>query len=129
MPRRKYDEEKYCVDCGELLNDCECEEEESITLDDVNKFLDTTKKGLDVLDKFQKISKPKTEFPQVPYYAPTTVTHDMIKDTQTNDQKKKEDEEKERREHKKWKIDTAIKIGSIVVSSIVALIVASKFIH
>ena len=130
MPRRKYDEEEYCADCGETLDDCECDdEEENITLDDVNKFLDTTKKGLDVLDKFQKMSKPKTEFPQVPYYPPNTVTRETIKETQTRVQEKGDSEEKEQREHRKWKIDAAIKIGSIVVSAIVGLIVASKFIH
>lgn len=129
MPRKKYDEEEYCADCGESLDNCECDEEENITLDDVNKLLDTTKKGLDILDKFQKISKPKTELPQVPYYPPSTVIHNTIKESQIPDQDKKEDKEKERREHRKWKIDTAIKIGGIVVSAIVSLIVASKFIH
>ncbi|MGI0046329.1 MAG: hypothetical protein ACREBB_03965 [Nitrosotalea sp.] len=129
MPRKKYDEEELCPDCGELLDDCECEEEEDITMDDVNIFLDTTKKGLDVIDKLQKLSKPKTESPQIPYYAPRTVTHDIIKDAHASEQEKKDVEEKERKEHRKWKIDTAIKIGSIAVSAIVGLIVASKFIH
>jgi hypothetical protein len=129
MPRRKYEEEEYCADCGEPLDDCECEEEESITLDDVNKLLDTTKKGLDVLDKFQKISKPKTESPQIPYYAPRTVTHDDMKNARIREQERTEPQEKEQKEHTRWKINVAIRIGGIAVSAIVAIIVASKFIH
>jgi hypothetical protein len=62
-----------CPDCGEYLDECECEEEESV-IDDLHDLVDVANKGADAYNKWKDILNPttpkiaKTEkyFPQKP---------------------------------------------------------------
>jgi len=127
MPRKSDDEEEYCEDCEQPIDECKCDQDD-ITIDDVNKVFDTAKKGLDVIDKLKKLSTPPEPKP-ISNNEARWIGQDMIRKAQIDEKKTKENDEKENREHRKWKIETAIKIGGIVVSAIVAIIVASKIFH
>lgn len=115
--------EEYCEDCNNLVDDCECEDG-GTTLQDINNFLDTANKGLDFLDRLKK----QPESPQ-----PKPLTNDEAKfigqDIERKRRKKQQEEgitKKIKKESdKKWKIETIIKIA---VPITVALIGAGFFI-
>lgn len=46
-----------CSDCGEYLDECECEEEENV-IDDLHDLVDLANKGADVYNKWKNILNP-----------------------------------------------------------------------
>jgi len=48
------DEEEYCEECGEYLDDCECDGGPTL-----NEILDGTKKVLDIAKSYKELTTPK----------------------------------------------------------------------
>jgi len=120
MPKRRKKEEENCENCGELLEDCECEMEEDVTIEDVSKVLDVAGKGLDVLTKLKKLAAKNAS-----YGLPPDAMKAHINETKEELEKlQKERLEKEGGKEKKWKTEIRIAIISgIVVPIIIAIIV------
>ena len=117
------EDEEYCDECGKHKDDCECEEEESTTLEDINNLLDTATKGLNFLDKLKKQTQPD---PNEFKIDPSKIIPDNVMATlgvahATEQHQKREqvklDEQKKERRHKetiKW-AKVSIGVGAIVV--------------
>jgi len=122
MPKK----EEYCEECGEHVDDCECEEyceecdnpidececDNDTTLQDVGDVIDTANKGLDFLDRLKKYSEPAK-----------TQTHGDEK-SKVAAQASKQEKQRGEKFDKKWKIETIVKIA---IPIIVALIGVSFF--
>jgi len=116
------EDEEYCDECGELEDDCECEEEST----SMNDVLDGVKKGLDLVKTYKEITQPnspneimkRVETERMSNYLQEGYERQQ-RISKTNIQQQTEKNEKEERRHKenlKW-----TKIG-ICVAAMVATI-------
>ena len=114
----KNDYEEYCEECGKDTDKCDCEEEYSIS-----EILDGANKGLDFVKKLKDLATPPPQpRPRVNFasmMAAQGIERQMAAEKAEKERNRRE-KLKEEQEHRKWKINLAVKIGVPITIAIIS---------
>jgi len=115
----KNDYEEYCEECEYNIDECECDDGPSFS-----EVLDGLNKGLDVVKKLKDLTTPpqlqrKSGVGIGAMLAAQNLEHQMAAEKAVKERQERE-KFTEEQEHRKWKIDLAIKIGVPITVAIIA---------